>query len=93
MEVGRSGWSTVVGAWAAAGTPCAEGTLAISRLGGAESEQGCTVKALVGFIGAGTGSGVVRGRAPGRDLACQGRSNTCSFPSALVQALTEQPNM
>jgi hypothetical protein len=47
----------VVGAQAAAGTPCAEQTPVILRLGRAESERGCTVKALVGFIGAGVGVG------------------------------------
>jgi hypothetical protein len=52
----------VVGARAAAGTPCAERTPTILRLGGAESERGRTVKASVGFIGAGVsaGSGVAR---------------------------------
>jgi hypothetical protein len=76
MEVGQSGRSTVVGARAAAGTPCAEGTPVISRLGGAESERGCTVKALVGFIGSsvGMGSGVAQrgcaGPSAGRALAC-----------------------
>jgi hypothetical protein len=44
----------MVGARAAAGTPCAEGALVNLRLGGAESERGCTVKALVDFIGAGS---------------------------------------
>jgi hypothetical protein len=89
----------VVGARVAAGTPCAEGTLVILRLGGAESERGSTVKASVRFIGAGHGSGrgvgrrAARGRALGHALACQGRSNTCSFPSALVQVLVEQPNV
>jgi hypothetical protein len=86
--VGQSGRSTVVGARATAGTPCAEGTPAILHLGGAESERGSTVKASVRFIGAGA-----RGRALGHALACQGRSNTCSFPSALVQALAEQLNV
>jgi hypothetical protein len=100
MEVGQGGRSTLVGARAAAAsTPCAERTPAILRLGRAKSERGSTVKASVRFIGAGVGAGSasrgsgVRGRAPGRALACQGRSNTCSFPSALVQALAEQPNV
>ena len=57
----------VVGARAAAGTPCAERGPADLRLGGAE--RGCMVKALVGFIGAGAGvgagSGVARRRARG----------------------------
>jgi hypothetical protein len=44
------------------------------RLGGAESERGCTVKALVGFIGAGVGAARrERGRASGRALALPGR--------------------
>jgi hypothetical protein len=47
------------------------------RLGRAESERGCTVKALVGFIGAGVGagSGVARrtwDRASGHALALPG---------------------
>jgi hypothetical protein len=33
------------------------------------------------------------GRAPGHALACHGRSNTCSFLSARVQVLVEQPNV
>jgi hypothetical protein len=57
VEEGWSGWSTVVGTLAAAGTPCAERTPMNLRLGGAESERGCTVKAVVGFIGAGVGTG------------------------------------
>jgi hypothetical protein len=69
MGVGWSGRSTVVRARAAAGTSCAERTPTILRLGGAESERGCTVKALVGFIGAsvgiGTGSGIARRRRAG----------------------------
>jgi hypothetical protein len=99
MELGRSGRSTVVRARVAAGTPCAEGTTTISCVGGAESQRGSTVKASVCFIGAGVGarSSVARrghaGRAPGRALACHGRSNTCVFSSALVQALAEQPNV
>jgi hypothetical protein len=49
-------------------------------LGGAESERGCRVKGLVGFIGVGVGarSGVARrgatpDRAPGRALALPGQ--------------------
>jgi hypothetical protein len=101
MEVGRSGWSTVVGARVAAGTLCVEITLAISCAGRAESEWGSTVKASVCFIGAdasmGARSGVARrgraGQAPGHALAFQGRSNTCAFSPALVQALAEKPNV
>jgi hypothetical protein len=46
----------VVRARTPTGTPCVEGTPAILRLGGAESERGSTVKASVGFIGAGARS-------------------------------------
>jgi hypothetical protein len=75
VEEGWSGWSTVVGARAATGTPWAERTPVNLRLGGAERERGCTVKALVGFIGAcvgvgagvGTGSGVARRGAHGAE--------------------------
>jgi hypothetical protein len=61
VEEGWSGRSTVVGARAAAGTPCAERAPVNLRLGGAESERGCTVKALVGFIGAGVGDSRLEG--------------------------------
>jgi hypothetical protein len=47
----------VVGARAAAGTPCAGQTPVILRSGEVESERGRTVEALAGFIGAGVGSG------------------------------------
>jgi hypothetical protein len=77
VEMGRSGWSTVVEARAAADTPCAERTPAILRLGGAESERGHKVKASVGFIGTGAGvgagSGVVRHGRMGPSIeACSG---------------------
>jgi hypothetical protein len=77
IEVGRSGRSMVAGAQTAPGTPCAEGTLAILRLGRAESERGSTVKASVRFIGAGTGMGAEssvarRGRAGPSAGACSG---------------------
>jgi hypothetical protein len=42
----------VVGSRVAAGTPCAERSPVNLRSGGVESERGCTVKALVDFIGA-----------------------------------------
>ena len=61
VEEGWSGRSTVVGARAAAGTQCAERGPVNLRLSGAESERGCTVKALVGFIGAGAGVGAGSG--------------------------------
>jgi hypothetical protein len=100
VEEGWSGWSTVVGARAAAGTPCAERAPVNLRLGGAESERGCMVKALVGFIGTGVGarSGVVRRGARGAERRgvlwhCKGASNMWHFLSARVLALAEQPNM
>jgi hypothetical protein len=92
----------VVGARAAAGTPCAERALVNLRLGGDESERGCTVKVVVGFIGVGVGvgagSGVVRRGARGAErwgmlCHCQGASNTWPFLSARVLALAEQPNV
>jgi hypothetical protein len=92
----------VVGARAAAGTPCAERTPAFLLLGGAESERGRMVKAGVGFIGAGAcvgmGSGVARCGASGAERwgvlwRCQGESNTWPFLSAQVLAHSEQPNV
>jgi hypothetical protein len=67
----------MVGARAAAGTPCAEETSAILCSGGAKSERGSTVKASVCFIGAdmgmGAGSGVARCRRAGLSVgACSG---------------------
>jgi hypothetical protein len=46
----------VVGARAAAGTPCAGQTPVILCSGEVESERGRTAEALAGFIGAGTGA-------------------------------------
>jgi hypothetical protein len=76
------------------------------RLGRAESERGCTVKALVSFIGVGegvgegvgAGSGVARRDARGVERRgmlslCQGTSNTWPFLSARVLALAERPNV
>jgi hypothetical protein len=72
------------------------------RSGGVESERGHTVKAEVGFIGAGagigTGSGVVWHGACGAERrgvlwCCQGASNTWPFLSARVLSLAEQPNV
>jgi hypothetical protein len=60
VEEGGSGRSTVVGARAAAGTPCAERSPVNLHTGEAESERGCTVKAGVSFIGTGAGSGAAR---------------------------------
>ena len=57
MEGGWSGRSTVVRARAAVGTPCAGRAPVNLRLGGVESERGRTVKASVGFIGEGAGTG------------------------------------
>jgi hypothetical protein len=102
VEEGWSGQSRVVGARAAASTPCVERDSVNLRLGGAESERGCTVKALVGFIGAGAsvgeGSGVAQRGARGVERRgvlwhCQVMSNTWSFLSARVLALAEQPNV
>ena len=83
MEEGWSGRSMVVGARAAAGTPCAERSPVNLCSVGAESERGCTVKAEVGFIGAGVGagSGIARRGARGAERRgvlwhCQGASNT-----------------
>jgi hypothetical protein len=98
VEEGWSGRSTVVGAWEAAGTPCAERAPVNLRLGGAESERGCTVKAMVSFIGVGEGSGVARCDASGAEHRgvhwhCQGTSKMWPFVSAQVLALAEQPNV
>jgi hypothetical protein len=70
-----------VGARAAAGTPCAGQTPVILRSDEVESERGCTVEALAGFIGAGAGSGTgltwhgagCAGSGAGRALARSGR--------------------
>jgi hypothetical protein len=64
-------------AQAAAGTPCAKGTPAILRLGGAESERRSPVKDTVHFIGTGAcvgaWSGVARRGHVGRSAgACSG---------------------
>jgi hypothetical protein len=88
----------VVGSQAAAGTPCTERSPVNLRSGGVESERGCTVKAGVGFIGAGTGSCLARRGAHGAKRRGvlwrrQGASNTWPFPSARVLALAEQPNV
>jgi hypothetical protein len=48
----------VVGSRAAAGTLCEERSPVNLRSGGVESERRCTFKALVGFIGVGTGTGM-----------------------------------
>jgi hypothetical protein len=69
----------VVGAWAAAGTPCAGQTPAISCSGEVESTRGRTAEALVGFIGVGNGTGLAwrdarrAGSGAGRALASSGR--------------------
>jgi hypothetical protein len=89
VEEGRSGRSTVVGAREATGTPCAERGPVNLWLGGAKSERGCTVKALVGFIGSGMGVGAGSGvsrcarSADRRGMLwhCQGSSNTWTFLS------------
>jgi hypothetical protein len=60
---GSAGRSTVVGARAATGTPCAGQTLAISCSGEVESARGRTDEALASFIGAGASRGHGRGLA------------------------------
>jgi hypothetical protein len=55
----------VVGPRAAAGTPCAERSPVNLRSDRVESERGCTVKASVGFIGAGAGVGSSAGACSG----------------------------
>jgi hypothetical protein len=69
-----------VGARAAAGTPCAGQTPAISCSGEVESARGRTTEALAGFIvvgasaGRGHGRGLVRREARGfRRRACSGK--------------------
>jgi hypothetical protein len=70
------------------------------RSDGVESERGCTVKAGVGFIGAGTGTGSCLARRGARGAKRrgvlwrrQGALNMWPFPSARVLALAEQPNV
>jgi hypothetical protein len=68
----------VAGARAAAGTPCAAQTPAISCTGEVKSARGRTAEALAGFIGAGAGRGHGRGlaRRGARGLgrrACSGK--------------------
>jgi hypothetical protein len=71
----------VAGARAAAGTPCAGQTLAISCSGEVESAWGHTTEALAGFIGASAGNGTGlawrdagrAGSGAGRALAGSGR--------------------
>jgi hypothetical protein len=78
---GSVGRSTVVGAWAAAGTLCAGQTPMILRSGEVESERGRTVEALASFIGAGVGNGTSSawrdagraGSGAGRALPSSGR--------------------
>jgi hypothetical protein len=90
-----------VGARAASGTPCAGQTPVILCSDEVESERGCTVEALAGFIGADAGSGTGlawRGagrasRAPGVLWRGQGASNTWRCFTALVQTLAEITNM
>src|SRR5688572_26890392 len=92
----------VVGARAAAGTPCAGQTPVILRSGEVESERGRTVEALASFIGADAGSGTglarlgaargARGRAPGVLWRGQGASNTWRVIYARVLTLAEISN-
>jgi hypothetical protein len=73
---GSVGRSTVAGALAAVGTPCAGQTPAISCSGEVESARGFAAEALAGFIGAGVGRGHGRGLA--RRGACGLGRRACS---------------
>jgi hypothetical protein len=97
---GSIGRSTVAGARAATGTPCAGQTPAISYSGEVESAQGCTAEALAGFIGAGAGRGHRRGLARGARVRAlgvlwrvQGASNTWRCSSAHVEKLAKIANV
>jgi hypothetical protein len=98
---GSAGRSTVAGARADAGTPCAGKTQVISCFGEVESAGGRTAEALAGFIGAGVGRDMgvawrgagARVRAPGVLWRVQGASNTWRCSSALVQKLAEIANV
>jgi hypothetical protein len=59
----------MVGARAAAGTPCTERGPVNLRLGGAESERGLRSRPWFGFIGAGVGAG-------SGSQTCESRHNT-----------------
>jgi hypothetical protein len=66
------------------------------RSGGVGSEQGCTVKAGVGFIVVGAGLawlGASGAKRRGVLWHCEGASNTWPFHSTQVQALAEQPDV
>jgi hypothetical protein len=78
----------MVGARAAAGTPCARQTPAIPCSGEVESAWGSMVEALACFIGAGA-----RARALGVLWHVQGTSNTRRCSSAHVQKLAEIANV
>jgi hypothetical protein len=85
---------------AAAGTPRAGQTLAISCSGEVESARERMTEALAGFIGAGTGRGHgrglardARGQALGVLWRAQGASNTWRCSSAHVQQLAEIANV
>jgi hypothetical protein len=82
VEDGSVGQSTVAGGRAAAGTPCAGQTPAISCSGDVESARGRTTEALAGFIGAGVGRGhelgaARRGACGFRRWACSGAFRAC----------------
>jgi hypothetical protein len=57
VERGSAGWSTVVGAQVAAGTPCTGQTPVVSGSGEVERVRRSTVEVPGGFIGAGAGNG------------------------------------
>jgi hypothetical protein len=70
----------VVGARAAAGTPCVEQTSAISCSGEVESARRRTAEALAGFIGTGRGHGRGLARSGARGFghrACSGKVRAC----------------
>jgi hypothetical protein len=81
----------VVGARAAAGTPCAGQTPVNLCSGGVGSERGRTVEAGVAFIAAGASVGA--GPSVCVLWRCQGASNTWPCYSTQVLAPAEQPNV
>jgi hypothetical protein len=76
-----------VGARAAAGTPCAGQTPAISCSSEVESARGRTTEALAGFIGAGRGHGCGLARCGARGVgrwACSGEFSVCRTRGGLL---------
>jgi hypothetical protein len=92
----------VAGDRAAAGTPCAGQTPAISCSGEVESARERMTEALAGFIGVGVGAGRGHGRGLARGARSralgvlwrvQGASNTWRCSSTHVQKLAEIANV